>query len=480
MTDAFLLLTISSCTLQSSSFGTKFGTLGLECVTLHDQVYLVFRLDDLEIPIDPTRLIRSHLDHGARLYKFSPTEIDPSELTLTITVPEDVQPYLLEDIDSFEGILQQYARFEGPTKLGSLLTKSLVPPTKADLAAPGIKDPELKGKLVLVNQDNGEVVGEFSDQKFQVKEDPNLWSKGNEDAPVVIEIQEQEPGNESPREAFARAVPPEQRDWITTGATLVSHAISKSSNLLLMVVTSASSYYISHSTPSPNPSRAQSFLASEQTRKGLGTIHAVSGQAVKVSSKTIALIDSMIGRAIGMKKKAVPVAGTSTPLSPPNSPAPPPYSATLGIDGKPSLPPRRPSPSPASSPSFPSTSYSALSPSFPSSPSASSSALVSPSGSAPALPPRLSTKARVILSADLILSTIDQSAKELLNVGSQQISAVVGHKYGAEAGQSSLSLTGTAKNLALVYIDMSGIGRKALIKRAGKMYIKNKLGGGGK
>jgi spartin len=31
---------------------------------------------------------------------------------------------------------------------------------------------------------------------------------------------------------------------------------------------------------------------------------------------------------------------------------------------------------------------------------------------------------------------------------------------------------GTAKNLALVYIDMRGIGRKALIKRVGKQYIK--------
>jgi spartin len=48
-------------------------------------------------------------------------------------------------------------------------------------------------------------------------------------------------------------------------------------------------------------------------------------------------------------------------------------------------------------------------------------------------------------------------------------------RYGAEAGQSSVLMAGTARNVALVYIDMSGIGRRALLRRAGKEYVKGKL-----
>ena len=45
-------------------------------------------------------------------------------------------------------------------------------------------------------------------------------------------------------------------------------------------------------------------------------------------------------------------------------------------------------------------------------------------------------------------------------------------RYGADAARSTSMLTGTAKNVGLVYIDMRGIGRRALIKRAGKEYLK--------
>jgi len=105
----------------------------------------------------------------------------------------------------------------------------------------------------------------------------------------------------------------------------------------------------------------------------------------------------------------------------------------------------------------------------------------SPSPQPPPLPPRsesasnsLGTKDRLILSADLILSTIDNSAKQILDVGSRELNAVFEHKYGAEVARSTAMLTGTAQNIGLVYIDMRGIGRKALIKRVAKEYVKGR------
>lgn len=36
-------------------------------------------------------------------------------------------------------------------------------------------------------------------------------------------------------------------------------------------------------------------------------------------------------------------------------------------------------------------------------------------------------------------------------------------------------VTGTAKNIGLVYIDMRGVGRKAIVKRVGKEYVKSRV-----
>jgi spartin len=53
-------------------------------------------------------------------------------------------------------------------------------------------------------------------------------------------------------------------------------------------------------------------------------------------------------------------------------------------------------------------------------------------------------------------------------------------RYGADAGETARHVTGTAKNVALVYIDMRGIGRKALLKRAGKQFVKARFSSSGR
>ena len=80
--------------------------------------------------------------------------------------------------------------------------------------------------------------------------------------------------------------------------------------------------------------------------------------------------------------------------------------------------------------------------------------------------------------ANLVLATVDDSLKRTVDVGSERVAAVVGHKYGPEAGRSAQLATHTARNVTLVYIDMRGFGRKALIKKAGTTWIKARMGGG--
>jgi len=112
----------------------------------------------------------------------------------------------------------------------------------------------------------------------------------------------------------------------------------------------------------------------------------VSGKAVKVSAKTVEVVDGLIKKAVGRKEKAKPQNPT------PGSRGVPPVrggggdftpSSPFSDSGPPSLPPR----------------------------------------------PTLRKRDKLILSADVVLSTIDESIKRILDTGSEEITRVVAHKY---------------------------------------------------
>ena len=175
----------------------------------------------------------------------------------------------------------------------------------------------------------------------------------------------------------------------------------------------ASKYYVAHSrphtpsasthltpggsrSPSDPPSRPSSpgpplphrgiVISSPRTRSALTQAHTVSGKAVKVSTKTVEVVDSLIKKAVGRKERANPTSGTR------------------GVP--PNLPPRDGG---KGGPTPPSTSF---------------------DSAPPPLPPRpaLRTRDKVILSAEVVLSTIDESIRRILDTGSEEITRVVGHK----------------------------------------------------
>ncbi|KAL0573898.1 hypothetical protein V5O48_008046 [Marasmius crinis-equi] len=487
--DAFLLLNLPNCTLKTPT-ASQTGTLGLECVTLPPSaqatfdrdVFLVLRLNNQEFPLHPARTVSvSQNPNGERVYVCHGTETDPLVITLVFSESLYTEGPMAEDIETFDSVLGQYLNLDVNTPS---------PPS-----TPPKKDEDLRGRLLLRDEDTGEIVGEL-DRKVVVREDPVLSERGHENDPVVIEIPEDATTTppETAIEAFAISVPPDEQNWMTKSATLVSQGITGGTNLLVRVITSASSYYIARSTPStstpaspvidksnpsyisekssPNaqqqqpagqqpPSRAVMFLTSERTRKGLTKVHAVSGQAATLSSKTIAFIDDVISRAVGggSKGKGKPdlparrglAAAFSSTSSSSSSLAPPPYSSNPNLsvnpDAKPPLPPRAPSPTPSPV-----------------------------GGAAPPLPPRkLGTKARIVLSADLILSTIEESTKKIINISADRADAMIRHKHGEQVAESSKAMAGTARNIGLVYVDLQGIGRKAIVKRVAKTYVKTRV-----
>lgn len=70
---------------------------------------------------------------------------------------------------------------------------------------------------------------------------------------------------------------------------------------------------------------------------------------------------------------------------------------------------------------------------------------------------------------------LEQSAKSVLTTGAAAASSMIGHRYGAEAGAVATDLTGGFKNVGLVYIDATGVSRKAVLKSVAKGMVVGRM-----
>lgn len=84
-----------------------------------------------------------------------------------------------------------------------------------------------------------------------------------------------------------------------------------------------------------------------------------------------------------------------------------------------------------------------------------------------------------LMAFSTIADGIDQAGRNLLTSTSTAATTVVGHKYGAEAGQVTQNIGGGFKNVGLVYIDAAGVSRKAIVKSVAKGMVVGKVRGGG-
>ncbi|KAJ5936319.1 hypothetical protein N7454_005617 [Penicillium verhagenii] len=70
---------------------------------------------------------------------------------------------------------------------------------------------------------------------------------------------------------------------------------------------------------------------------------------------------------------------------------------------------------------------------------------------------------------------IQEGARSILLTGTSATGAMIGHKYGAEAGDVANNLTGGVKNVGLVYIDATGVSRRALLKSVAKGMVVGRM-----
>jgi spartin len=241
--EAYILVTIPNATLTSSSLssgGTVNGQLALEYVTFDiprtasaavtQDVLLVLVLRTgttcssnnsnnnnvaFEAPLDPARALTvSSVLPSRRRYVFHATR-DDTEFTVELPIVTDN-----DDVKLFHSVLEGYVadlRIDGELQSQSQSARGVA---VEDSAAGGEED--LRGRFVLMNEDDGEVVGAL-DRSVRVREDRSLAEKGRERDPVVVELPEGADTLDEllDEEVLVRAIPPEDRDWMLKGAVFV-------------------------------------------------------------------------------------------------------------------------------------------------------------------------------------------------------------------------------------------------------------------
>ena len=325
-----------------------------------------------------------------------------------------------EDVDTFETILAQCTAFLErakpplPTRNGEKGERGYYNP--ADYAAGG-KYADSKthgaGQIVLVDEDDGSVVGELGGDA-KVVEDPRLKA-GSKD-PVEVQVSqdgkliEVRPVSE---DYLRMARHPAYKDSsIVQNAATASRLIVTGSSYIGNIMASGAESFTQKTKPVNKP-----LEFSPAAHQHIRRINTLTTGAANVSSKTVGKVtdyaQNIAASASGHKK---------------NRPH-------KGFDEKGN--------------SLPQEEYK----------------------------PGLLNKSMIAFST--IADGIATSGKSLLTTGGAAASTVVGHRWGDQAGSMAADLAGGVKNVGLVYIDVTGVSRRAVIKSVAKGMVVGKVRGGG-
>lgn len=249
--DAYILVTIPNATLTSSSTGTLAGQIVLEYVTFDvpttaqvaQDVLLVLVLRSgtgnnavlFEAPLDPARALSvssvpppSSFGVARQRYVFHATRDDAE---FTVELPETGNN-ATDDIELFRSVLVGYVtdvRVNGeqlppsaPQVVGEAPALPALPAPLAGAGAGVGADEDLRGRFVLMNEDDGEIVGTL-DRSVRVFEDPSLEESGREKDTLVVEVPEGADVRDGllEEEVLVSTIAPEDRDWMVKTAVFV-------------------------------------------------------------------------------------------------------------------------------------------------------------------------------------------------------------------------------------------------------------------
>ncbi|KAI1813173.1 senescence-associated protein-domain-containing protein [Poronia punctata] len=349
-----------------------------------------------------------------------------------------------EDVDTFETILAQCTAFleRAPPPTAAKLSKgnekasSSVPATLTKSSASGSKsksssDEQLPaynpasykpgegyvqgshssvqgGQIVLIDEEDGSVIGELS-EGYQVVD--STVKPGSKD-PVEITLPSE--GNElSVVPASAETLemelhPAYKKSFIVSKAAYASRLIITTSNFVSNAMQSGSESITKSTKPASKPMSFQ-----PATHERVRRIGKFSGGVAEMSSKTVGQV-SKVAQNLGAHLAKRGYKDKSGKRG-------------IGPDGQP----------------------------------------------VDNFKPGLLNKSLMAFST--VADGIDYATKSLLTSASSSATTIVTHKWGDEAGEITKHLGGSVKSVALVYVDVTGVSRKAVIKAVGKGMVVGKV-----
>ena len=180
-------------------------------VPTHDFWLVLHVGSSFEMPLVPeTYLTPSSSSEGITYEIPSPHVPDAS---LHVVLPSPGSSADMEDLDSFEVLLKQYGSL---AKDSSALKNVVVPPLGS--AKPGqqaLAPENMRGKVVIMNEDTGEIVGEL-DQEVDVEADKRL-AGDDKNRPVVLDFGNVVEGY-APTVKVQRIQQEDMDDWLLKGA----------------------------------------------------------------------------------------------------------------------------------------------------------------------------------------------------------------------------------------------------------------------
>ncbi|KAF1811339.1 hypothetical protein P152DRAFT_399769 [Eremomyces bilateralis CBS 781.70] len=327
-------------------------------------------------------------------------------------------PVTQDDIDTFETILAQCTAF---------LEREKAPAPEKGLHGynpSNFKPGEgyaagtgggMPGQVVLIDEENGSIVGELG-EGAAVIEDPKLKHGTKSTAPVEIQVSED--GNHIYVQAISEEYLEMARHPAYRDSSMVQNAAA-ASRLIVTATSHVSNFMAStaenFTTKTKPANKALNFKPNTHAR--VRKINQFTGGAAGLSSKTVGQL-SHITQNIGAK-----LASRGTKES------------KIGYDEK-------------GNP-YKNENYK----------------------------PGLLNKSMIAFST--VADGIAYGGTRLLTSGGAAATQMVGHRYGAEAGGLTAELAGGVKNCGLVYIDVTGVSRRAVLKSVAKGMVVGRVKGGG-
>ncbi|KAI2628446.1 senescence-associated protein-domain-containing protein [Xylaria nigripes] len=440
--------TLSLLMVPTSSPFADLSTLDANGGAQAEDFYLHLHLPpELDIPLPATTQI---YHQPPRSYLIPRWDLGPDSGAFTrIEFPSTgSRPGLQEDVDTFETILAQCTAFlerapppksakmnheKSPsTSLRTATRSSPSPPTsKSNPKSNSLHEEQLPaynpaaykpgeayvqgshsslqgGQIVLVDEEDGSVIGELSDG-FQVVES---GIKPGSKEPVEVTLPTE--GNKlavipaSPETIEMELHPAYQKSFIVSKAAYASRLIITTSRLVSNAMQSGSDSFTKNTKPASKPLKFE-----PATHERVRRIGKFSGGVAGMSSKTVGQV-TKVAQNLGAH-----LAGRG-------------YKDTNGKRG-----------------------------------------LDSQGQLLEDFKPGLLNKSLMAFST--VADGIDHATKSLLNSASSSATTMVTHRWGDEAGEISKHLSGSVKNVALVYVDVTGVSRKAIIKAVGKGMVVGKV-----